>query len=135
MKKNKGFTLVELLAVIVVLAILIAIAVPSTFAISNKLKTNMYCRKIDSIEVAAKLYGEDRKDSFTEKYDNNPSKKIKVKDLIDSGDLKKDNRTAPYVIDPRDNSGMDDLELTVYQKFNRIYVHFSDTVNTTCDRT
>ncbi len=61
MKNSKGFTLVELLAVIVILAILITIAVPSTIGISNKLKENMFCKKIDSIEVAAKLYGEDRK--------------------------------------------------------------------------
>lgn len=39
MKNNKkGFTLVELLAVIVVLAIIITIAVPGTIAVSNKIK-------------------------------------------------------------------------------------------------
>ena len=131
---NKGFTLVELLAVLVVLAILIAIAVPSTISISNKLKVNMYCSKIDSIETAAKLYGEDRKDSFSEKYDNNPSKTITVKTLIDTGDLKKDSTTAPYILDPRDNASMDDLKIIVYVKYNRVYVHFPEEVNTTCDK-
>lgn len=134
MKNNKGFTLVELLAVIVILAILITIAVPSTIGISNKLKENMFCKKIDSIEVAAKLYGEDRKDSFTETYETYPSRKIMVKDLIETGDLKKDNSTSPYILDPRDNTSMDDLELTVYEKYNRIYVAFSDTIKTTCDK-
>ena len=131
---NKGFTLVELLAVLVVLAILIAIAVPSTISISNKLKGNMYCSKIDSIETAAKLYGEDRKDSFNETYDGNPSQTIAVGRLIETGDLKKENTTAPYILDPRDNASMDDLQITVYVKYNRIYVHFPEEVNTTCEK-
>lgn len=134
MKNSKGFTLVELLAVIVILAILITIAVPSTIGISNKLKENMFCKKIDSIEVAAKLYGEDRKSSFTENYETYPSRKIVVKDLIETGDLKKDNNTSPYILDPRDNTSMDDLELIVYEKYNRIYVAFNDTIKTTCDK-
>ncbi len=132
---NKGFTLVELLAVIVVLAILIAIAVPSTISISNKLKVNMYCSKIDSIETAAKLYGEDRKDSFIDKYDSQyPSKTITVKTLVESGDLKKDNNAEPYIVDPRDNKSMDDFSFIVYVKYNRIYVHFPEEVNTTCEK-
>lgn len=138
MKNNKGFTLVELLAVIVILAILITIAVPSTISISNRLKKNMYCSKIDSIEVEAKLYGEDRKDSFTENLvmtdGTYPSRKLTVKDLIEAGYLKKDNNTEPYILDPRDNSSMDSLELNVYVKYNRVYVKFNDTVKTTCGK-
>ena len=134
MKNNKGFTLVELLAVIVILALLVTIAVPSTIAISNKLKENMFCKKIESIEIAAKLYGEDRKDSFTESYETYPSRTISVSDLIASGDLKKDNSTSPFVLDPRDNSSMDEIQLTVYEKYNRIYVSFSDSIKTTCSK-
>ncbi len=138
MKNKQGFTLVELLAVIVILAILITIAVPSTIAISNRLKENMYCKKIDSIEVSAKLYGEDRRDSFMESYvttdGSYPSRKIKVKDLIESGDLKKDNTIAPFIIDPRNNTSMDEMELTVYVKYNRVYVAFQDEIKTTCKK-
>lgn len=138
MKNNKGFTLVELLAVIVVLSILITIAVPSTIGISNKIKKNMYCSKIDSIEINAKFYGEDRKESFTENYTSSEgtfaSKTITVNDLIESGDLKKDNNVRPFIVDPRDNSSMDDLELIIYEKYNRIYVAFSENVKETCDK-
>ncbi len=138
MKNKKGFTLVELLAVIVILAILITIAVPSTISISNRLKKNMYCKKIDSIEVEAKLYGEDRKDGFSERLTlsdgNYPSQKLTVKSLIEAGYLKKDNQTAPYILDPRDNSSMDDMQFNVYIKYNRVYVHFDENVKTTCDK-
>lgn len=138
MKNNKGFTLVELLAVIVILAILITIAVPSTISISNRLKANMYCKKIDSIEVEAKLYGEDRKDSFNENLSledgTYPSKKLTVKGLIDAGYLKKDNEKEPYMLDPRDNTSMDNMEFYIYIKYNRVYVRFNDTVKTTCSK-
>lgn len=59
MKNNKGFTLVELLAVIVVLAIIIGIAVPSAISVSNKSKVKMYKTKIDLILRAAELYAQD----------------------------------------------------------------------------
>ncbi len=138
MKNNKGFTLVELLAVIVVLALLVSIAVPGAIKISNKLKVNMYCSKIDLIETAAKLYGEDRKESFTANFTTSSgtykSKTIKVLDLINSGDLKKDNETSPYIVDPRDDSKMDDMTLTVYVKYNRVYVSFNDTIKNTCGK-
>ena len=59
MKKN-GFTLVELIAVIVILGLLIAFAVPSVLTISEKMKADMFCTKIENIEDAANLYGDDK---------------------------------------------------------------------------
>jgi prepilin-type N-terminal cleavage/methylation domain-containing protein len=56
--KNKGFTLVELLAVIVILGILITIAVPSMLGVSKNVKEKSYTSKIDLIESAAVIYGE-----------------------------------------------------------------------------
>lgn len=60
MKKN-GFTLVELLAVIVLLALLMAIAVPSAFKLNSKVKGKAYNTKIDLIEQAANNYGQSNK--------------------------------------------------------------------------
>ncbi len=134
MKNNRGFTLVELLAVIVILAILITIAVTSTLGISNRLKENMYCKKIDSIEVSAKLYGEDYKENFEDLYEGKySSKTIQVKDLIQKGYLKKEDNNG--IIDPRNNSNMENLELIVYEKYNRIYVHFTSAeINDVCKK-
>lgn len=58
MKKN-GFTLVELLAVIVILGILVGIGIPVYFNISKNVKENEYQAKVKQIEVAAVKYAED----------------------------------------------------------------------------
>lgn len=57
MKRN-GFTLVELLAVIILLGILMAIAVPSALSINNKVKEQSYGTKIDIMEQAGITYGQ-----------------------------------------------------------------------------
>lgn len=60
MNKNKnGFTLIEILIVIVVLSILMAIAVPSIMGVSNKMKTRSLESKIEAIEEAAVIYAQD----------------------------------------------------------------------------
>ena len=56
MNKRKGFTLVELLAVIVVLAIVLIIAVPGVLSIINKTKDNALDRQKDMIKEASRLY-------------------------------------------------------------------------------
>ena len=56
---KKGFTLVELLGVIAIIAILSVIAVPAVLTISRNNKENMFCKKVQTIERAAQLYGED----------------------------------------------------------------------------
>ena len=47
--KNKGFTLVELLAVIVIICLILAITVPNAFKISSKVKAKAYKTKIEQI--------------------------------------------------------------------------------------
>ena len=129
MKNNQGFTLVELLAVIVVLAIVITIAVPSTMRVSNKIKENMFCTKIGFIENAAELYGEDKKDSINE------IDTIPVKELVDKGYLKKDQNNSPYIQDPRDKKqGLDNNYLTLYKKNNRIHVAFWKEASNLCEK-
>ena len=53
---TRGFTLVELLAVIVILAIVLIIAVPGVLSIINKTKNNAYDRQLDMIKEASRLY-------------------------------------------------------------------------------
>lgn len=56
---KKGFTLVELLGVIAILAVLMVMATPAVLSIARKNKENMYCKKIKTVIKAAQLYGED----------------------------------------------------------------------------
>lgn len=53
---KKGFTLVELLAVIVILAVILTIAVPNMFKIINKSKEDTYNNQVTMIIDAAKKY-------------------------------------------------------------------------------
>ena len=56
---KKGFTLVELLAVLVIMGIIMTIAVPSVFKISSNMKVRYFCEKVSDIEKAALQYAQD----------------------------------------------------------------------------
>lgn len=64
MKNKKGFTLVEILAVIVLMGILLGFAVPSVINISKKQKANLKEQKIEIIVDAAEEYLKDNKDAY-----------------------------------------------------------------------
>ncbi len=112
--KNKGFTLVEVLAVIVILAILLGIAMPNIVGIGKSSKTKMYCTKVQNIENAAQQYGESI-------YDDLPvSSEISVSTLVSDNYYKKENETCSgnCVTDPRDGSSIDNVKIKL-EKINR----------------
>ena len=125
MKKN-GFTLVELLAVIVIMALLLTIAVPSVIGISKKIKTNMFCSKVEDIESAAKLYGED----YIDQIDKNNGTTITVYKLIENNLFKKEDKdcdktsNTTCVLDPRDGSSMDKNQILITIKNKRVYAKY-----------
>ena len=117
MKNNKGFTLVELMAVIVVLAIIISIAVASAISISRKVKENMYETKVDMIISSAKIYGQDHPGNVGNS--EGECSLISIQTLIDEGYIKKDK--DGYVQNPIDNSSMNNLQVCIYKNNNRFY--------------
>lgn len=66
MQNKKGFTLVEILAVVVILAIIISIAMISGTAIQRNSLERIVETKIEQIEQAAILYGQDNPDIIVE---------------------------------------------------------------------
>ncbi|MDD6879739.1 MAG: InlB B-repeat-containing protein [bacterium] len=61
--KNKGFTLTEILAVLVILGIIIAIAVPSVSKLQDKFKKEYYSKLDDTVLEAGKMYYKDNSNS------------------------------------------------------------------------
>lgn len=114
--KKSGFTLVELLAAIVIVAVIVAIAIPSSLMISRRVRKNMFCKKIAMIEQSAVLYGQDNFDLVSAAGSNGAV--IKVSDLVISGYLKKDKKDAQVgngaVIDPRNNNSLDAYQIKLY---------------------
>ena len=141
---NKGFTLMELLGVIVVLGIISAIAVPSIGAITNVIKRNMLDKKVTIIEEAATLLGEDIKASIIDsnlRYKEYPCRSFIVSNLVpdyldkdnDNVCLTNDTNGLGCIEDPSDNNKyLDKLELIIYYKNKRINAKVDKDNNLTC---
>jgi len=85
---RKGFTLVEVLVVIAIVAILLLVLVPNVFVMIDKNNVKSCNSLIKNIESAAKIYVNENKYSLGFDCDNKIS--IKFQDLIGYGSLKTD---------------------------------------------
>lgn len=115
MKNKKGFTLVELLSVIVVLAIIIAIAVPAYGRVSNSINQKQYQNKLELIKVAALKYADDT--NYTAFY---------IDDLVLNGYLDAD--SGNEVLSNIDNSNMNCYIITISEDAELNYANI-DTTN------
>lgn len=112
---NKGFTLIEVLAVVVILSIIMAIMVPSVNNILNRNKEENYDDLEDSIISAAKIYISDNRYEIVISECNSNNKaditsingislsdsKISVKMLVDAGNIKTNSLEA--ITNPKNN--------------------------------
>ena len=89
MKKN-GFTLVELLAVVVILALITLMGTVGVSSLKDGINKSMWNSTVELIETAAKRYGEDKKNIIINKNESctingvshNPGYEVTVEDLI-----------------------------------------------------
>ena len=107
-KKRKGFTLTELIAVIVILALLALIGIPAYNSIRAKVLENQYNNLVSLIETSAAKYASEKGVNLTN-----------VKELVEEGLLETDDGES--VLDPRDKSNMNCYLVEIeYKKGNFI---------------
>jgi len=131
---NKGFTLVEILAVIVIIALLIGIGVPGVMKISERMKIRAFNTKINLIEKAGELWGQDNKSLLQNETCEVDSKtlscyKITIQNLILEDYLDSDERNEIKFINSIDNKDIICHKVYVYKKNNRVYAKYDKNQN------
>lgn len=115
---NKGFTLIEIIGVITIIAIVIVLATPAINSINNGIQENMLEKKIKFIELAGKSYGGDYRSSIessTKKYEGHKCIKKTVKDLVLLDYLDKETKedNSNYIEDPTDKENYLDNDYVI----------------------
>jgi len=132
---NRGFTLVEILGVIMLLGIIVIIVVPVIGNSAKNAKIKTLESKIKNIEKAAVLYAQDEKISFDISCNSEETDvcydiincmcadEIDVKTLIDAGKIDYDKESD--VINPVDETkSLNNCRIIIYKKYGKIYSHY-----------
>ena len=138
-KDKKGLTLVELLAVIVLISLLLGLGIPGINRIRQNMSKKSLNTKVKLIEQAAVLWGQDNK-TMLQKDDcsdvDNENKKcyqIKIEELITEDYLESESYNEIIYTNPETNKDMIEKNcyVRVYKKNNRVYAMFDAKDN--CD--
>jgi len=103
---NKGFTLVELISVIAILALLVIITTPAYDSISNNIRTRNYESKKSTIKSETLKYVEKylKSEIYSGADDKNKAKCFTVKYLIQSGIISSDSDEEEYILNDITNT-------------------------------
>lgn len=116
--KKKGFTLVEMIGVIVILALILLLVTPAIMKAATATRQKTYETKIVNIETAAVEYGQDNYRDIINNADSVDgvyrTRTVFVKDLVPTYLTKDSDNEDGLVRDPRDNSKyLDDYTVTI----------------------
>lgn len=152
---NKGFTLVEIISVIALLALVMIITVPAITTTSLNIKKKTLNTKVENIEKAAILYGQKHRENFTrvgvstclskyctkdgslisncecylEKDQYNTPVEINVAKLIGENLIKEDKIESgiKVITNPVDESkSLNECKIQIYQKYGKIYAVYEE---------
>ena len=112
---SKGFTLVELLAVIAILGIIMIVAIPGVTMLINRSKSDSRDSMEKTLEMAAKSYASGNIQALP--------KVVGESTLIKAKDLKKTNFLKEDLVDYDKNSCMDDSVVRIYKYANNGYTY------------
>lgn len=115
---NKGFTLIELLSSIVILAIILALAIPSISSVSSAIKESQRENLIKKIEIAASKYAFDTNETI-----------VFVQTLVENGYLASNNDDDDGVIDPVTNKNINCYIIKMEKKSDYYTAKFDDEKN------
>lgn len=142
---KKGFTLVELMAVIVLISIIALIGVTSVMGIRRQMDTKLFEEKLTSAIASAEKWGDDNKDELNI-FNVSPKKILTLGELVANGYYRSEECVNPttynynkcdtkgsiygyvdgelckdVVTNNVDNVIVNEIEIYVYIKNNRVY--------------
>ena len=139
MKNNKGFTLVEILAVLVLISLMMVIIVPNVQKVAYQSKVKLCKSKISLAEYALNLWSRDNYKCFTKEggcnmlsyctsdpEGNESTCTVKFEDLAKNNLVNYDD--IDTLINPIDNSSLNNLEFKV------TYNSYSKAINSTTSK-
>ena len=135
---KKGFTLVELLVVIVLISLLLTLAIPGISKLSTNMKKRSLNKKIELIEQGAISWGQNNKillnsTSTRANCEVGEDKKyycyeVPLIDLYDD-DYISDDQNNGKIVNPLTNIDLlssTSCKVRVYKKNNRVYAYFGE---------
>lgn len=118
---KKGFTLAEVLAVIVLMGILVTIAIPTINTITNNINKRLFNTKKELILTSAEKYAKDNKEFFTD-----GSMTVTIDDLVKAGYVEIDAKNNENgctningcVINPSTKETINDIKILIQKQKN-----------------
>lgn len=129
---NKGFTLVEVIAVVVILSVLSLLIVPSISGLLNRSKENSYNDLINSIKLSCEQYINDNRYNISiGSCDNGicDVSNVSVSFLVENGYLTPSGTdgNVDYIVNPKDKKSKMDMEdsyvKVTFDKNNKRFIY------------